>query len=1031
MAEKNPRIELDPLLKSLAVEKTLDAAEALASGVLKLIGIETGQRELLNIPRIDAELSRFELAPGFLRHPAAYNLPTNRPDFLDAKFFWVKKVSKTNLSWLVGVTPNFEDSEANDFKNIGIDFVVPPSCDSLIVILSSKYKIRLLELKDHLTHTQSDIFSVWNGSVFDASLDDKSQKRSVHQKLWESFNFEPINRKFYMELVELFGLLAHHLDGTFGRKPSVMFTTRLIGRVLFVWFLKKKNLINPTVKYFDIDDYSDQTEYYKNKLEVLFFEVLNKEIPERRELDSKTPYLNGGLFDASHSDFYGDKRLTFPVGFFGQLYETLHKYNFTVDESSPEFQQVAIDPEMLGRIFESLLAEQLDEQTDNNKKKATGAFYTPREIVGYMCEQAIIEFLRGKLPETPDRDRRIEELVRLPETIFRDQDQNKRRDWKPYADQIIKALEGDGVNQLTILDPAVGSGAFPMGMLHLLTKIYGRLDAKYEKNISKLKREILSKSLYGVDIEQTAIEICRLRAWLSIIVDVPESATVEPLPNLDFKFACANTLVPLHGSKQASLMEDFQLKEKLMSIRDEYFSTSNKEKKKKLQTEYERLCANEDLFDTERTRQLKSYKPFDVDSSCAFYDPELHHGVSSFDIVIANPPYVDIKKLPKETVVDLFSLYKTTENRINLYSTFIEKGLDLLKEDGDLTYITPNSILIGSSYKKIRHLIIDHVKLLIKLPDNIFEKAIVETIIIQAGKKSANLPVYTAYYKNDSVIDFASLHLNETDVELWKLDDSYRFNIFTDSATDSIIRKIDSYKLKQVGDEFNFSLGITPYDSYKGHSKELIKQRKFHADHMVDDTFVPLISGSNVGHYKISKQVKEYLAYGDWLGAPRKEIFFTQPRVIVRQILSKDAYGIHAGYTEEALYHTQIGFSIIESESSPFNVKTLCGLLNSRIVNFYHKFKFTDPEKDTFQKILIENAKSIPMPKIEPAISEKISELVDRISGVDQCSSEYSRLQEELDLVFYKLYGLTYEEIKVVDKSPSFSQETYDEVTLK
>jgi type I restriction-modification system DNA methylase subunit len=340
---------------------------------------------------------------------------------------------------------------------------------------------------------------------------------------------------------------------------------------------------------------------------------LNKEISDRSHEDKLTPYLNGGLFDINENDFYENSNLSFPNRFFNQLFQTLNKYNFTVDESSPEFQHVAIDPEMLGRIFESLLAEQVDENNGSNQQKVSGAFYTPREIVNYMCEESIIEFLKTKILDSNDRDRRLEELIRLPETIFRDQDQNKRRDWKPYAEFILNELIGN--QPITILDPAVGSGAFPMGMLHLLVKIITRLDSKYEKNISKLKREILSKSIYGVDIEQTAIEICRLRAWLSIIVDVNIDEKFEPLPNLDFKFICANTLIELDDSEQQSLFEDSTFKDKLILIRDQYYKTSSHSSKSKLQDQYNKLTHTEDLFDNKRTRQLKSYQPFNISSS--------------------------------------------------------------------------------------------------------------------------------------------------------------------------------------------------------------------------------------------------------------------------------------------------------------------------------------------------------------------------------------------------------------------------------
>lgn len=555
MTEIEIKNKLDPLLKNLATHKTLEAAEIIISELMKLINVETSERKLLNIAKVDNEIHRFQPAPSFLKQAAAYEIPNDKNNLLDLKLYWLRKTTKTNLSWVVGLTPNFEDSPAHDFENIGLDFVVPESGDSLIILLSQQYKIRSLEIKDQITSTQAEIFKVWNSIRFNTDEDIPYIKASSHAKLWDSFNFEPINKKFYLELVESFSLLVHHLEKDLGKKPAVMFTTRLIGRLLFIWFLKKKNLINNNISYLEIIGHSNQDEFYKNNLEILFFQVLNQEISERSNNDKLTPYLNGGLFDINSTDFYKDPKLTFPNGFFSYLFNTLNKYNFTVDESSPEFQHVAIDPEMLGRIFESLLAEQIDDLTGNNKKKATGAFYTPREIVSYMCEESIIQLLKSRIPYTPDRDRRIDELVRLPEALFRDQDSNKRRDWKPYLESIIETLEGSETNApITILDPAVGSGAFPMGMLHILVKIFSRLDVKYEKNISRLKRNILSKSLYGVDIEPTAIEICRLRAWLSIIVDITPGEIIEPLPNLDFKFTSANALISLDDDRQKTFL---------------------------------------------------------------------------------------------------------------------------------------------------------------------------------------------------------------------------------------------------------------------------------------------------------------------------------------------------------------------------------------------------------------------------------------------------------------------------------------------
>lgn len=736
MSNVDIRQTLDPLLKQLEEEKSIDVAEKIISELVGLLGIKVSDRFLLNVPRIDAELSRFMLAPGFGRQAAAYDIPNDHPDLIDLKLFWIKKTTKTNLSWLIGITPNFEDSDANDYKNISIDFIFPESADRLIILISDKFKIRSLELKDHVTHTQFEIFSNWQNVKINEQKDLQEAKRFVHSRLWESFNFEPINRAFYLDLVESFSLLVHHLEGAFGRKPTVMFTTRLIGRLLFLWFLKKKNYICKDPGYFEVEGSEDQAKYYRSKLEILFFEVLNREISERNVADKITPYLNGGLFDINHTDFYQDPKLTFPPGYFSSLFETLNKYNFTVDESSPEFQHVAVDPEMLGRIFESLLAEQVDEVSGSNKKKVTGAFYTPREIVSYMCEESLIEFLKEKLPQSPDRDLRIQELVKLPETIFRDQASNKRQAWKPYTEAAIKALSGSEINQpLTVLDPAVGSGAFPMGMLQLLVKVYSRLDVQYEKNISKLKREILAKSLYGIDIEQTAIEICRLRAWLSIIVDVPESEAIEPLPNLDFKFACANTLIPLDSGEQAALFDDHQLKEKLMTIRDDYFLTSNKLKKVKLQAEYEKLTHQEGIFDSKRTKQLKSYRPFDISVGSDFYDPEVHHGISSFDIVIGNPPYVSTKGVEAKAKKDLEEVYGFSDD---LYSHFYFKSFDLLKNKGLLAFITSKTFWTIQTKKNVRDLLLGNRLLFLYDTSNPFDSAMVDTCVVLASKEKVS-----------------------------------------------------------------------------------------------------------------------------------------------------------------------------------------------------------------------------------------------------------------------------------------------------
>lgn len=1049
MSNVDIRQTLDPLLKQLEEEKSIDVAEKIISELVGLLGIKVSDRFLLNVPRIDAELSRFMLAPGFGRQAAAYDIPNDHPDLMDLKLFWIKKTTKTNLSWLIGITPNYEDSDANDYKNISIDFIFPESADRLIILISDKFRIRSLELKDHVTHTQFEIFSNWKNIRISDFKDTQEAKALVHTKLWESFNFEPINRAFYLELVESFSLLVHHLEKSFGRKPAVMFTTRLIGRLLFLWFLKKKNYINKEPRYFDVGGANDQTEYYKEKLEILFFEVLNREIGERENGDKFTPYLNGGLFDINHTDFYKDANLTFPPGYFSSLFETLNKYNFTVDESSPEFQHVAIDPEMLGRIFESLLAEQGDDETGDNKKKATGAFYTPREIVGYMCEESLMEFLKRKLPDSIDRDLRLNELILLPETIFRDQDSNKRQAWKPYAEEIIKALSGaGGGDPLTILDPAVGSGAFPMGMLHLLVKVYGRLDAKYEKNISKLKREILSKSLYGVDIEQTAIEICRLRAWLSIIVDIPEGQDVEPLPNLDFKFTCANTLIPLDDEEQATMTFDFGLKDNLMSIRDEYFNTSNKKKKVKLQSTYHELTHQQDVFDSKKTQQLKSYKPFDVGSSSEFYDPELHHGISLFDIVIGNPPYIRQEKIPQEFKKQYKKIYPDIGNgTADIYVYFFGFGLSVLKPGGVLNFITLNKYLKTKYGLELRNLLakkydVDLIIDFFELP--VFQAstdaAITKIINSHSGKETKYFPVSTL--ENLNLFDLTSKKfLNVVkDASEWKFMDSRSEGILDKLSQDSISLKefVEGKIFSGIKTGLNKAFVLTEEDAAHllgTESSPLVRRYANSTDikkwKLLDDSSYFLATGFDIdvqnnfpSAYKYLLQFKDDLVKR---GDQGKNWWNLRPCAYYDDFDQDKIIYIHTAKNHE-FYFDQEGHYINNScYMISSNSKFLLFFLNSKLFEWLKKVKFVaygDADEKGRAKLDFNKMVTIPVKKISPDKELVFSNIYSKIKEASASKNYYessalqsgvAELERSADALIYKIYGLDEADVAVIE----------------
>lgn len=681
---------------------------------------------------------------------AAYTVNVPKDRNLDLKVYGISKPSKRTISWVQALTPNFEDEPFNSSFNVGIDFIVPATLDRIVVVLSKNYVVRTMELKGHLTTTYLEILSKWNDIV---SFENKTE---LHSMLWNSLDLQPINRRFYSGINERFVWLKQHLvdNGIHDEKHAAQFANRLLGRIIFTWFLEKKDILNSEIEYFNSIQHLDDTEYYKTKLETLFFAVLNTPVEERKVSDTKTPYLNGGLFEPRKADLYQSDNLTFPKNYFDDLYDFLHAYNFTTDESTSNFQQVAIDPEMLGQIFENLLAE-MSEESGDQARKAKGAFYTPREVVDYMCRESLKAYLRNQFEEDEFLERRIYQLVDAPDREFQDQDHNWRRDWKPYKDKFISSLD-----QLKVLDPACGSGAFPIGMLQLLVSVYSRLEPRFDAHKAKLA--IVERNIYGVDIEPMAVEISRLRAWLSLIVDVEDASNrVEPLPNLDFKFVCANSLLPLEEDIQESFGDDPELDLKLQALREKYFNTNKFERKNKLRNEYEKLVKEEEsLFgESYKTTQLKSFRPFENEASAIFFDSEYMFGLQNFDIVIGNPPYgAKVSDAHKKKFKRFYKSASTESGRgsLNTYTVFIELALNLLSTKGNLNYIVPISVCSSESSMPLHGLLEKQCET-IKIssfavrPQPVFLNAMVNTSILNAiktGKPCEGVSMTKMYRKS-------------------------------------------------------------------------------------------------------------------------------------------------------------------------------------------------------------------------------------------------------------------------------------------
>jgi adenine-specific DNA-methyltransferase len=757
------------------------------------------------------------------------------------------------------------------------------------------------------------------------------------------------------------------------------------------------------------------------------------------------------------------------------LIRILNDYKFTIAENTPLEEEVALDPELLGRIFENLLAS-YNPETKTTARKQTGSFYTPREIVNYMVDESLIAYLKNKLLENHAGHL---ELGKAQVSLFGElpnkkgqlsiESQPNASRWagleieldnnlrllfsekpdQPFTDPLDREGLIAALDACKILDPACGSGAFPMGILHRMVALLHKLDPNntgwkqrqiqkaeqidapeqrqdaiesieraFQRNELDYARKLflIENCIFGVDIQPIAVQIAKLRFFISLICDQnvddrAENRGILALPNLETKFVAANTLIGLENATLAKQAVADLLDER-ERLHHRMFSAKRSSDKKRFRERDEqlRLAIKEKLDATgwvsgDQSSQLANWNPFDQNASAPFFDPQWMFGIDNgFDVVIGNPPYVDIKQLPPQDVKSYFRTFKTAQNRINLYSIFIEKAYSDLtsSRQGILTFINPNSILMNESYTKIRKLIARDILLLIKLPDSIFENAIVETMILQFQKNSKSAVAKTKFFGRDEILSFSEIDFYENLKSDWLKDPEVKFNIFSQGSEAIILQAIER-ESTELGELVDFSLGITPYDKYRGHSEESIKNRVFHSDIKLSEEYVPLISGTEIKRFYVAPNAKEFLRYGDWLGAPRERRFFADCKVIVRQIVSNDSLSIIAGYSEDELYFTQIGFSILDKKGNKDFLKFISCLLNTRLLNFYHAKKYLDSEKTVFQKVLIGNCRRFPI-KI-PASFKLFSNLHDLIQfGIKNGLPPVRTLESVLDGMVCELY---------------------------
>ena len=557
----------------------------------------------------------------------------------------------------------------------------------------------------------------------------------------EAFSVERLNKEFFAGYKAQYNKFLRQLSDT---KQNRDYVKKLLGRLVFLQFLQKKGWMGVPASHSDwnggdknylmhlIQRYEGNDHLLSDVLEPLFFDTLNNgerkdDVADIRLGDNiKIPYLNGGLFEKDDIDELG---IDFPYSDFKELMEFFAMYNFTIDENDPDDSEVGIDPEMLGHIFENLL--------EDNKDK--GAFYTPKEIVQYMCRQSIIQYLKTHEPGEQYAES-IEQLINngivMPELQS-----------KSVASRFMQLLK-----DVKVCDPAIGSGAFPMGILYVLYHAIHHLQSHAEPHgnfdSTQTKRDIIQNNIFGVDIEQGAVDIARLRFWLALVVDAEEP---QPLPNLDYKITCGNSLLsrypidaPIENvfieyNKGKSESEKITLSKYKELVRN-YTDTSNHETKTEFRQTIEAIKS---AFKTELSRQEKESISKLKGKILALESPmllgertqkektelkklkeqliqkeELQANIinnrlyadafewrfefpslldekgnfTGFDIIIGNPPYLRIQGIRDVNPLfadELVKKYQSATGSFDLYVTFVERGLQIIKQQGIVNYIMP------------------------------------------------------------------------------------------------------------------------------------------------------------------------------------------------------------------------------------------------------------------------------------------------------------------------------------------------------
>lgn len=809
----------------------------------------------------------------------------------------------------------------------------------------------------------------------------------------------------------------------------------------------------------------------------------------------KRPTVPNRLFFGSEheedlSEAYGDtKRKRVKVR---GLLRILHSYKFTIFENTPIDQEIALDPELLGKVFENLLAS-YNEETKTTARKQTGSFYTPRPIVEYMVDESLKAHLTGALTQAGISEKDAQAGLDI---LFAYTEREH-----PFREREVAALL-DAIHTCKILDPACGSGAFPMGMLQKLVYIIHKLDpdnarwkqlqidaaaripdpSSRDAAIAVIERDfadneddygrklyLIENCLYGVDIQPMAIQISKLRFFISLVCDQrtnrskKENHGIRPLPNLETKFVAADTLIGLEMENQFELFASPKVKaleSELQRVRHDHFAATTRQRKLALQKRDKELrdALTKELEqgtfgDRETSRELAAWNPYDPQQSAEFFEPLWMFDQSladGFDILVGNPPYISVERFAGTPIQAKWqATFATYAARGDVYCFFYERGIDLLRKGGTLIYITSNKWMRAGYGKNLRELFITKVRIDEILDFGgvlVFNSATVDTCTLRLSKNAPQKKFPSSYMRSTFAFDRGQPILqSELKPDGWRLE------------SPAMLRLLE--KLRRTGKPLREFVGSRVYRGITtGFNKAFIvdratRDRLVREQRASAEILKPYLGGRDVNRWRAESQdqwiiftrrgidIARYPAIQRYLQQFKKELSpgkpggrkpgsyewfeiqdniaywqeFEKTKIISTKISIRPTFAIDS----DRCYLGNTSYFVSAAIAGNY----LLGLLNSKLFFTYAKKVFVEKQGGWFE-VQPDGLEAFPIPTAAPGQQKEVERLVEQIVSANKRGAQVNALERELDDLVYALYGLTPEEIRIVEESATAPSES-------